>query len=104
MQVQAGVEECDDGNMSNTDGCVGMCKAAQCGDGFVQMGVEQCDDGNMVDNDTCTNMCKNNGCTPTGARAPFNQLSIDTASGCWSGIGCSNRSMSARWRNRRPVR
>ena len=48
------------------------------------------DFGNMVDNDTCTNMCKNNGCTPTGARAPFNQLSIDTASGCWSGNPCDN--------------
>jgi cysteine-rich repeat protein len=50
-------EECDDGNMVNTDTCTNMCKNASCGDGFKQ-GAEECDDGNMVNTDTCTNMCK----------------------------------------------
>jgi cysteine-rich repeat protein len=45
---QAGVEECDDGNMVDTDMCLNTCKTAKCGDGKVQMGVEECDDGNMV--------------------------------------------------------
>src|SRR6187431_3324345 len=41
-------EMCDDGNVSNTDACVGSCVTARCGDGYVQAGVEQCDDGNTV--------------------------------------------------------
>jgi cysteine-rich repeat protein len=36
--VQAGVEQCDDGNAVNTDACVAGCKAAKCGDGFVLAG------------------------------------------------------------------
>jgi cysteine-rich repeat protein len=56
--VQMGVEECDDGNMVETDACINTCKAAKCGDGKVQANVEQCDDGNMIDNDACSNACK----------------------------------------------
>lgn len=41
-------EECDDGNMSNTDACVMGCKLNKCGDKFVNMGVEECDDGNQL--------------------------------------------------------
>lgn len=40
-----GGEECDDGNTSNTDACVGTCRLARCGDGFLRAGVEQCDLG-----------------------------------------------------------
>jgi cysteine-rich repeat protein len=56
--VRTGFEECDDGNGSNTDGCLNSCKLAKCGDGFVRVGVEECDDGNQVNNDACTNTCK----------------------------------------------
>jgi cysteine-rich repeat protein len=49
--VFADMEECDDGNLENTDACIN-CTAATCGDGFVQAGVEQCDGG-----DTCDAMC-----------------------------------------------
>jgi cysteine-rich repeat protein len=52
------MEQCDDGNLSNTDMCVMGCKNASCGDGFVQQGVEQCDDGNNVNTDACVAMCK----------------------------------------------
>jgi cysteine-rich repeat protein len=55
--VQARVEECDDGNMEDTDTCVGGCVEAVCGDGFVNVGVEACDDANMANTDTCTNAC-----------------------------------------------
>jgi cysteine-rich repeat protein len=58
MVVQAGVEECDDGNMVDTDACLPTCKTAKCGDGKVQAGVEECDDGNMVDTDACRTTCK----------------------------------------------
>ena len=33
-------EECDDGNMVNTDACTNMCKSAKCGDTIIQAGVE----------------------------------------------------------------
>ena len=54
--VWAGVEECDDGNQVNTDGCV-ACKNAKCGDGYVWAGVEECDDGNQVGGDGCSATC-----------------------------------------------
>ena len=59
--VDAG-EECDDGNMDDTDACVAGCVQATCGDGFVQAGVEACDDGNQVDDDACPNNCAAPGC------------------------------------------
>ncbi len=40
-----GGEECDDGNLSDEDGCLSSCVNSSCGDGFVNMGVEACDDG-----------------------------------------------------------
>lgn len=56
--VQAGVEQCDDGNLVETDTCRNNCMPAICGDGVVETGVEQCDDGNAVDTDACRNDCK----------------------------------------------
>ncbi|MBL8975789.1 MAG: DUF4215 domain-containing protein [Myxococcales bacterium] len=55
--MEAG-EDCDDGNLENTDACLNNCKAASCGDGFIEAGVEECDDTNLSDNDACTNACK----------------------------------------------
>lgn len=46
-------EECDDGNMSNEDGCVVGCISATCGDGYIRMDVETCDDGNTSNTDEC---------------------------------------------------
>ncbi len=54
----------------------------------MQAGAEECDDGNDVDDDDCANDCTLNTCTPSGARAPFNTLGNDTASGCWNGNPC----------------
>jgi len=47
-------EECDDGNLVNTDGCV-ACLDAFCGDGFIQEGEEDCD-GDDVGGATCTGL------------------------------------------------
>jgi cysteine-rich repeat protein len=55
--VWQGVEECDDGNDSDTDGCPTNCLAARCGDGIVWQGVEECDDGNDSDTDACLTSC-----------------------------------------------
>jgi cysteine-rich repeat protein len=35
-------EQCEDGNMVETDSCIN-CQAARCGDGYVHAGFEQCD-------------------------------------------------------------
>ncbi len=55
-RVEAG-EACDDGNDSNSDGCLSDCRLASCGDGYVLAGSESCDDGNRSNNDSCLNSC-----------------------------------------------
>ena len=56
LNVSAG-EACDDGNMLDTDACVGECAVAACGDGFVYAGVEECDDGKNDDGNGCSAIC-----------------------------------------------
>lgn len=51
------LEQCDDGNNSNTDACPNTCQNATCGDGFIQAGVEACDDGNTTNGDGCSSTC-----------------------------------------------
>jgi cysteine-rich repeat protein len=55
--TEAGFEQCDDANQSNTDACLNSCVAASCGDGFTEGGVEQCDDANGDNTDACLNSC-----------------------------------------------
>lgn len=55
--VQA-MEECDDGNLINTDACTTSCAAASCGDGYTWGGNEECDDGNQDNTDACTTSCE----------------------------------------------
>lgn len=50
-------EECDDGNVDDTDACMSDCTAAVCGDGALHVGVEECDDGNLVEGDGCDATC-----------------------------------------------
>jgi cysteine-rich repeat protein len=50
-------EECDDGNIDNSDGCLTTCVTAVCGDGFVKAGVELCDDANLDNADACDQRC-----------------------------------------------
>jgi len=47
-------EECDDGNLDDTDGCTSACTI--CGNGVVTA-PEACDDGNLDDGDCCKNDC-----------------------------------------------
>ena len=48
--AQPGFEQCDDGNMSQTDSCLNDCQYNVCGDGEVWAGREDCDEG-MFDTD-----------------------------------------------------
>lgn len=54
---EAAGEQCDDGNLKDTDTCTGACKPAACGDGFLQTG-EGCDDGGVLPGDGCDASCK----------------------------------------------
>ncbi|MCC6558096.1 MAG: DUF4215 domain-containing protein [Polyangiaceae bacterium] len=50
-------EACDDGNLTDGDGCEANCTLTPiCGDGLVT-GTEQCDDGGMVPGDGCDASC-----------------------------------------------
>jgi cysteine-rich repeat protein len=52
-------EECDDGNISNNDGCSSNCLNEFCGDGIRQSGIgEECDDGNTTNGDGCSAICE----------------------------------------------
>ncbi len=53
-----GVEECDDGNTADNDGCSSECLNEFCGDGVVNDAPnEECDDGNNDDGDCCSSTC-----------------------------------------------
>ena len=54
-------EECDDGDLSNTNGCLNDCTLPNCGDGYLQPG-EACDDGNDNNGDDCLDSCRNASC------------------------------------------
>lgn len=57
--IKAGLEECDDGNERDRDGCDSRCRvepAPGCGNGVKEPG-EECDDGNLVNRDQCTEHC-----------------------------------------------
>jgi cysteine-rich repeat protein len=53
-------EECDDGNLGNSDGCNADCRwepLVNCGNGVKDSPNEECDDGNLNDKDRCTVRC-----------------------------------------------
>ena len=79
-------EECDDGNLTNGDGCDANCTLTRCGNG-VQSPGEACDDGNQNDRDACKNDCTLNVCgdgvVNTGVEACDDGNAIDDD-------GCSN--------------
>ncbi|MBW2388432.1 MAG: DUF4215 domain-containing protein, partial [Deltaproteobacteria bacterium] len=56
--VLEGVEECDDGNLIDGDGCSAVCVIEFCSDGVIQAGIgEECDDGNLTNDDGCSSTC-----------------------------------------------
>jgi len=54
--IPCGHEQCDDGNLTDGDGCDSTCRPTGCGSGAVTDG-EQCDDGNRDPFDGCSNDC-----------------------------------------------
>lgn len=57
------MEECDDGNLVNWDGCNELCEVDRpvCGNGVME-GAEECDDNNYLNGDGCDQNCKMEGC------------------------------------------
>jgi cysteine-rich repeat protein len=55
------VEDCDDGNAVEGDGCDTNCTASACGNG-IQSAVEHCDDGNVAGGDGCRSDCTVEAC------------------------------------------
>lgn len=51
-------EECDDGNISDTDACLNSCREAICGDEVLRAETEICDDGNNDPGDGCAPDCQ----------------------------------------------
>ncbi len=54
-------EECDDGNVIETDDCLSTCVAATCGDAHTWIGHEECDYGfrnSDIDPDACREDCR----------------------------------------------
>ena len=97
--VQAGVEQCDDANGVNTDGCLNSCVRATCGDGVVRAGVEQCDDGNAVDADACPGTCVLATCGDG-----FVQAGIDWAAAFCRSPSSMKVAIRPRWKARRACR
>ena len=56
-------EQCDDGNLTDGDGCDSNCTPTGCSNGIVTAG-EQCDDGNVTGGDCCAPTCQ---LEPTGS-------------------------------------
>ncbi len=59
--VQEGSESCDDGNLTNGDGCSATCTTEPthyCGDNDINQPTEQCDDGNIANGDGCSAQCQ----------------------------------------------
>lgn len=90
-------EECDDGNLDDTDDCLTSCHGARCGDGKIQAGVETCDDGNQDDTDACPTTCQDAVCGDGFLHAGVescddgNEVDTDACNNqCQAGLGCGN--------------
>jgi MYXO-CTERM domain-containing protein len=82
-------ETCDDGNLTDDDGCDSNCTPTACGNGILTPPVD-CDDGNAVDGDGCDSNCTPSSCG-NGVAAPDEECddnNTDDGDGCDS--NCTN--------------
>lgn len=95
--VNGSLEQCDDGNTSNNDGCSSTCQmegAARCGDGTVAA-PEQCDDGNTTDGDGCSAACNMEQTAGGTCAAPYVLAPMDNGMGQQEAQGTGDTSMSS---------
>lgn len=81
---EAAGEECDDGNVDETDGCRSSCLLPKCGDGMLDDG-EACDDGNAVDGDGCDNDCTKSWWENEGVAYDVQIADLKGWMPCWEG-------------------
>ena len=88
-------EDCDDGNITDGDGCSHDCRQEACGNNRLDPG-EQCDDGNTVAGDGCSPSCRLESCgngilDPGEVCDDGNNTDCDGCSGnCKSNETCGN--------------
>lgn len=73
-------ETCDDGNLTDGDGCDSNCAVTACGNGIVTTG-EECDDGNAVDTDACA-ACQDAVCGDGFVRAGVELCGDSSSAAC----------------------
>ena len=57
--IEDPLEECDDSNNNDLDGCDAFCVIEFCGDGLLNdLQNEECDDGNVIEDDGCSATCQ----------------------------------------------
>ena len=90
-----GVEECDDSNRTEGDGCTPGCVAEFCGDGVVQTGIgEECEGGSQNCTTSCgssgTQICQSTSCTWTTCDPPSETCNgeDDDCDGNIDTVGC----------------
>ncbi len=83
------VEQCDDGNATNADGCDTNCTATACGNGVLTPTTgEECDDGDLNSGDGCDSDCSITAC---GNGIQTSQTSEDCDDGnLTDGDGCDS--------------
>jgi cysteine-rich repeat protein len=72
-----GGEQCDDGNVLDSDTCTAVCREARCGDGAIQFGIEACDGTNLGNSQ---NRCAELGYAPGENGRPVAACALDCAS------------------------
>jgi uncharacterized repeat protein (TIGR01451 family) len=90
-------EQCDDGNLSNGDGCSDQCQTEiaepACGDGTIN-GTEQCDDGNVLSGDGCSSQCQTEIIEPVCGDGTKNGTEECDDGNVTSGDGCSDQCLN----------
>jgi cysteine-rich repeat protein len=81
-------EACEDGNLTDGDGCDSNCTVTACGNGIVTDG-EECDDGNQDDGDGCSVDCRSTTGSACGNGAIDTDDACDDANGV-DGDGCDS--------------
>lgn len=81
---KAAGEECDDGNVDETDGCRSSCLLPKCGDGMLDAS-EACDDGNALDGDGCDNDCTASWWENEGVAYDVEIAALKGWTLCWEG-------------------
>ncbi|MCY1069996.1 DUF4215 domain-containing protein [Nannocystis sp. RBIL2] len=97
-KVHTGVEECDDGNVVDNDGCTNACTSPGCGDGIINAD-DACDGGtdfNNIPGGPCTPDCQiSPQCGQNAINCPQpcgDGVHDPNTEGCDSGPGLSNNS------------